>query len=100
MVLRYLKETNGWTTVVSDEEILAAQNELVHDSGTFVEPAAACAWAGMVKDRSKLSPEAKICVLLTGMGFKDMGIFDGRLSLPTPIENSTDAVDERFAAES
>ncbi len=100
MVLRYLKETNGWTTVVSDEVILAAQNELVHVCGTFVETAAACAWAGMVKDRSKLSPEAKICVLLTGMGFKDMGIFDGRLSLPTPIENSTDAVDERFAAES
>ncbi len=100
MVLRYLKETQGWTTVVSDEEILAAQNELVRESGTFVEPAAACAWAGMVKDRSKLSPESKICILLTGMGFKDMGVFEGRLTLPSAIENSPAAVDARFAANS
>lgn len=97
MAVRYLKETNGWATLVSDEEILEAQMELVRESGTFVEPAAACAWAAAVKDRSKLDDEAKICVLLTGQGFKDMAVFDGRVKLPKAIENSKEAVIERFA---
>ena len=96
MALRYLKETAGWATIVSDEEILAAQDELVRESGTFVEPAAACAWAGMIKDRPKLSDETKVCDLLTGIGFKDMGVYEGRVQMPKAIENSSQAVDERF----
>ena len=100
MAVRYINESDSWATQVTDEEILSAQLELARDAGIFVEPAAACAWAGFVRDSEKLKDtlgaDADICVLLTGTGFKDMAVFDGRITLPEPIENSTEAVKERF----
>lgn len=96
MAVRYIKESNGWSTEVDDEEILSAQLELTRESGIFVEPAAACAWAGCRKDaaliKEKLGKDAKVCVLLTGTGFKDMAVFNGRVEIPKAIENSIDAV--------
>lgn len=101
MAVRYINETKGWSVEVSDEEILAAQLELTRDSGVFVEPAAACAWAGFQKDHEKLlakyGESVSVCVLLTGTGFKDMAVFDGRISLPESIENSVEAVERRFS---
>lgn len=101
MAVRYINETKGWSVEVSDEEILAAQLELTRDSGVFVEPAAACAWAGFQKDHEKLlakyGESVSVCVLLTGTGFKDMAVFDGRISLPESIENSVEAVEQRFS---
>ncbi len=100
MAVRYIHESESWATQVSDEEILSAQLELAKDAGIFVEPAAACAWAGFVKDSEKLKAsygeDADICVLLTGTGFKDMAVFEGRIALPESIENSKEAVIERF----
>lgn len=103
MAVRYIHESGAWATQVTDEQILSAQLELARDAGIFVEPAAACAWAGFVNDTNKLKEtvgsEADICVLLTGTGFKDMAVFDGRISLPEPIDNSREAVRERFSAQ-
>ncbi|MDD3996888.1 MAG: pyridoxal-phosphate dependent enzyme [Sphaerochaetaceae bacterium] len=100
MAVRYIRESNGWATEVSDQEIFDAQLELARDAGIFVEPAAACAWAGFVKDREKLcerfTRNASVCVLLTGVGFKDMAAFTGKAPIPLSIENSVDAVLKRF----
>ena len=100
MAVRYLKECDGWTVEVDDSEIFKGQMELVRESGTFVEPAAACAWAGFVKDHDHLvksyGKDVSACVLLTGIGFKDMAAFQGEVSMPKPIENSVEAVLERF----
>lgn len=97
----YLKEYGGWCTQVTEEEILEAQMTLVHDSGIFVEPASATAWAAMNKDKDMLKKrfgeEASIRVLLTGIGFKDMAVFDGRVKMPQSIENSPEAVIARFS---
>ncbi|MBR1583698.1 MAG: pyridoxal-phosphate dependent enzyme [Spirochaetales bacterium] len=101
MAVQYLKEYGGWCTQVSEQEILDAQMSLVHDSGIFVEPASATAWAAMIKDKDMLKQrfgqDADICVLLTGIGFKDMAVFDGRVKMPASIENSTQAVIDRFS---
>ena len=101
MAVRYIDETQGWATEVTDEEILEAQLELTKDAGIFVEPAAACAFAGIQKDAEKLLREfgkdVSVCVLLTGSGFKDMAVFDGRVTLPASIDNSVDAVMKRFS---
>jgi threonine synthase len=101
MAVRYIDETEAWSTEVTDAEILDAQMELTKDAGIFVEPAAACAWAGLIKDRNKLQQEfgkdVSVCVLLTGTGFKDMAVFDGRVTLPDSIENSAEAVVKRFS---
>ncbi|MBP5162998.1 MAG: pyridoxal-phosphate dependent enzyme, partial [Spirochaetales bacterium] len=101
MAVQYLKEYDGWCTQVTEKEIMDAQMSLVHDSGIFVEPASSAAWAAFVKDREMLEKrfgsDVSVCVLLTGIGFKDMAVFDGRVSMPESIENSVDAVIRRFS---
>jgi threonine synthase len=101
MAVRYINETDGWATEVTDAEILDAQMELTSQAGIFVEPAAACAWAGIRKDadllKKRYGSDVSVCVLLTGTGFKDMAVFEGRVSLPASIENSVDAVIARFS---
>jgi len=102
MAVRYLKECAGWSVEVDDQQISDAQMELVHDSGVFVEPAAACAWAALVQDREHLirekGKEVSVCALLTGIGFKDMKAFAGRASIPDAIENSIEAMLRHFNA--
>jgi threonine synthase len=101
MAVRYIQESGAWATEVTDEEILEAQMELTAQAGIFVEPAAACAWAGIRHDAAMLKEEfgddVSVCALLTGTGFKDMAVFNGRVNLPASIENSAKAVIERFS---
>ena len=101
MAVQYLKQYGGWCTRVTEDEILDAQMTLVHDSGIFVEPASATAWAAMCKDsqmlKERFGEDVSICVLLTGIGFKDMAVFDGRVKMPASIENSAQAVIDRFS---
>lgn len=101
MAVSYLKKYDGWCTQVSEMQILDAQMKLVHDSGIFVEPASACAFAALLKDKDmlieKYGKDADICVLLTGIGFKDMDVFKGRITMPDAIENSKEAVLKRFS---
>lgn len=96
MAVRYIKESDGWCVMVEDEEILESQTELTGQAGVLVEPAAACAYACYRKDignlERKLGKDALAVVLLTGTGFKDMKVFEGRVGLPEPIENSLEAV--------
>ena len=101
MAVQYLKDYDGWCTQVTEQEILDAQMSLVHDSGIFVEPASSAAWAALIKDKDMLikrfGKDVNVCVLLTGIGFKDMAVFDGRVSMPSSIENSAQAVIDRFS---
>ncbi len=98
MAVRYIKESDGWAVKVEDDEIVAAELELAHDAGLLVEPAAACAYAAYKKDseniKKKLGEDATVVVLLTGTGFKDMAIFDGRVSLPKAIEAKVEEVEK------
>ena len=101
MAVRYISESEGWATEVADHEILEAQLELAKEAGVFVEPAAACAWAAIKSDRQMLldrfGEEVEVCALLTGTGFKDMAVFDGRIEIPAAIENSVAAMKARFS---
>ena len=96
MAADYVKKSGGWAVTVSDERILDSQLELTRESGVLAEPAAATAFAALEADRdhlvSVLGENASVVVLLTGSGFKDMKVFDNRISLPEPIENSVEAV--------
>lgn len=100
MAVEYLKRSQGWATVVTDEAIFEAQLELAREAGIFCEPAAACAFAGFKADRELLADrfgkDARIAVLLTGTGFKDMKAFEGKVRIPEAIEPTTEAV-ERYA---
>ncbi|NCD05381.1 MAG: pyridoxal-phosphate dependent enzyme [Spirochaetia bacterium] len=101
MAVNYIKASKGWCVEVEDEAIIDAQLELTSKAGIFVEPAAACAWAALKQDSEHLKKEfgsdVDVCVLLTGTGFKDMAVFENRVSIPQAIENSKEAVIKRFS---
>ena len=96
MAVRYIKESVGWCVRVSDEEIIDAELELAKEAGILSEPAAACAYAAYKKDaeniKKKLGEDASVVVLLTGTGFKDMAVFDGKVKLPKAIDATVEEV--------
>ena len=72
--LRAVRETGGAYVRVDDDEILAAIPVLAQGCGVFAEPAAAAAYAGLVKavrDRLVRADE-RVVVLATGSGLKDV----------------------------
>lgn len=69
--LAQLKKYNGRVITVSDDEIINAQAKLSRAAGLFAEPAGAAAFAGFLKARSGISPNATIVILSTGSGLKD-----------------------------
>lgn len=92
MAVRAIRESGGHAVTVNDDEILSAQRELCSKAGIFVEPASATAYACFRKDLGTIGKDEEALVLLTGTGFKDMKVFEGKVSLPPAIENSLDAV--------
>jgi len=72
--LRAVRETGGAFVRVADEEILAAIPALARGCGVFAEPAAAAAYAGLVKavERGLVNPGERVVVLATGSGLKDV----------------------------
>jgi threonine synthase len=70
--LRKLRLHEGQAVTVTDAEILAAQKTLASASGLFAEPSSSAAFAGWLKVRDRLRPEANCVVLITGSGLKDI----------------------------
>ena len=74
--LRAVRETGGAYLRVSDDEILAAIPALAQGCGVFAEPAAAAAYAGLVKavadGEGLVRSDERIVVLSTGSGLKDV----------------------------
>jgi threonine synthase len=74
--VRAATETDGRIVCVRDEEILAAIPSLARSSGVFAEPAAAAAWAGLLRvvedDPSAIPEGSKVVVIVTGNGLKDV----------------------------
>jgi threonine synthase len=67
-----LRKHGGRAVVVSDSEILAAQKTLASGSGLFGEPSSCAAFAGWLKVRDQLPPDANSVVMITGSGLKDI----------------------------
>lgn len=69
-----VRESNGITVNVSDEEILAAMALLGKTSGVFGEPAGVAGTAGLVKlvAENKIPKDAKVVSVVTGNGLKDI----------------------------
>jgi len=71
---RYTKENEGIIIDVSDREILESIVELARETGVFAEPAGATAFAGFKKlsRAGLLTPEARVGIIVTGNGLKDL----------------------------
>jgi threonine synthase len=72
--LRAVRQTGGAFIRVDDDEILAAIPALARGCGVFAEPAAAAAYAGLVRARAEgiISADDRVVVLATGSGLKDV----------------------------
>jgi len=72
--LRAVRDTGGAFIRVDDEEILAAIPDLAQGCGVFAEPAAAAAYAGLVKavKQELADPDDRVVVMATGSGLKDV----------------------------
>jgi len=72
--LRAVRETDGAFLAVSDEDILQAMRLLAREAGIFAEPAGATGFAGLRKalERGLLDSTARVVVLITGNGLKDV----------------------------
>jgi threonine synthase len=94
--VRAVRETNGAFITVSDDEILAAMRDLSRSEGVFAEPAAAAAYAGLVKAVRQgvvKSHETVVC-LITGSGLKDIRSAMQAAGEGTHIEPTLEAVRE------
>ncbi len=66
---RAVEESNGFFSIVSDEEIVSAQMRLAREEGTLVEPASASPLAALLKDPDAF--DGNIVLIATGHGLKD-----------------------------
>ncbi|NPA31017.1 MAG: pyridoxal-phosphate dependent enzyme, partial [Chloroflexi bacterium] len=85
--LRAVRATQGRYWTVSDAAILEAM-ALLGQHGVFVEPAAAAAFAGLQEALSQgyLTPDARVLVLLTGSGLKDVAAARRAVSTPPVVQ--------------
>jgi threonine synthase len=95
--LRAVRESGGSFIRVSDDEIIAAIPALAQGCGVFAEPAAAAAYAGLVKaaQQEMLTPDERVVVLATGSGLKDISAAMESAGQPTVV--APDLADVRRA---
>jgi threonine synthase len=95
--LRAVAETGGAYIRVTDDEILAAIPALARGCGVFAEPAAAAAYAGLVRAVSDglIDPDERVVVMSTGSGLKDVSAAIRSVAPPPVI--SPDLSDVRRA---
>lgn len=94
--LAAVRQTGGAFLAVSDVEILGAIPTIAQATGVFCEPAAAAAYAGLVKavDKGAVSAGERTVLLLTGSGLKDVGSAMKTVAEPPVVAPSLDAVRE------
>lgn len=92
--VRAVRETNGEFITVSDEEMLDAMRVLGRGEAVFAEPAAATAYAGLVKAvrAQKIDADERIVVVITGNGLKDIPNAVRAAGQARVIEPTLDAV--------
>ena len=80
---------------VSDDEIIAAIPKLARETGVFVEPAAAAAYAGFMKlcESSAIRSHERVLLMLTGNGLKDVDAARRRVKEPLRVGPDIDVAD-------
>jgi threonine synthase len=99
--VRALTESGGFALRVSDREILAAIGALAHASGVFAEPAAAAAYAGLLKAAAlgRLRRGETAVVVSTGSGLKDVSSAARSVGKPFLIRPGLEAFKRLVARE-
>jgi threonine synthase len=95
--VRAVRETRGEFITVSDEEILEAMPKLARGEAVFAEPAAAAAYAGLLKAvrDKKIERDETVVTVITGNGLKDVKSAMRAVGQARVIEPLLEAVRER-----
>ena len=99
--LMAIRESNGVTVNVSDEEIMAAQKLLGRTCGVFGEPAGVTGAAGLKKlcEEGRIEPDATVVSVVTGNGLKDVAnaikSCGEPISIPGGMDELLKAFDQR-----
>lgn len=69
-----VKESNGFSLTVTEEEIMDGQKQLLQSAGIFAEPSSAVVFPALrkIKENKLLNPDEQIVLLITGNGLKDI----------------------------
>ncbi|MGN0980299.1 MAG: threonine synthase [Candidatus Avoscillospira sp.] len=96
--LMAIRESNGLTVNVSDQEIMAAQKMLGSACGVFGEPAGVTGAAGLRKlcEQGKLEKDAKVVSVVTGNGLKDVANAIKACGEPISIPSDMDLLLKAF----
>jgi len=70
--LACLERYGGRCVTVSDEDIIRAQHRLARLTGLFAEPSSSAALAGFEKIMHDIPGDARVVLLITGSGLKDI----------------------------
>ena len=97
--LMAIRESNGVTVNVSDEEIMAAQKLLGRTCGVFGEPAGVTGAAGLKKlcEEGRIEPDATVVSVVTGNGLKDVANAIKSCGEPISIPGDMDLLLKAFA---
>ncbi len=97
--LMAIRESNGLTVNVSDEEIMAAQKLLGRTCGVFGEPAGVTGTAGVKKlcEAGKLGKNDTVVSVVTGNGLKDVANAIAACGEPIAIPGDMDRLLAAFA---
>ena len=101
LALEHLRAARGEAIGVSDEEVFAAQRDLMLLEGICAEPAGAAAFAGYRKARAAgiVQPGEQSVCLVTGHGWKDpasMGVVAERIDSPSVDASALTGLLERL----
>ncbi len=97
--LRAVRETGGHFVVVDDTEILRAIAGLGRRAGVFAEPAAAAAYAGLLRDEidGGIDSDEHVVVICTGNGLKDIAAAQRAVEAAPRIDPTLDALNAEIA---
>lgn len=92
--LRAMRETGGACLAVEDTEILEATTLVGRQTGVFVEPAAAAAFAGLIAlaRQGAFAPGEEVVVVATGNGLKDVRSASRAAGPPRHVHPDLDTV--------
>ncbi len=93
-----MKESSGFISEVTDEEILKAYTWLAQVEGVFCEPASAASVAGVLKmaERGFFQKEDVVTCTLTGNGLKDPDTAMGQSAAPYLVPPRAEAILEKL----
>ena len=97
--LMAIRESNGLTVNVTDQEIMAAQQLLGRTCGVFGEPAGVTGTAGVKKlcEAGKLGKNDTVVSVVTGNGLKDVANANAACGEPIAIPGDMDRLLAAFA---